>query len=136
MPASQAFVLMNLDLIAVPLQVGGTGVVTIYCGERRARQLRVAAVPAVAHDEAAGDCERMYAQSASGSRSSQRTTPPDSRSSKMHSSARNDWCRLAAFRRYPSLVPHASTYAARPSFDKELRYFSNLSMTTIYPWVK
>lgn len=39
MPASQAFVLMNLDLIAVPLQVGGAGVVTIYCGTRRADQL-------------------------------------------------------------------------------------------------
>lgn len=39
MPASQAFVLMNLDLVAVPLQVGGAGVVTIYCGEDRARQL-------------------------------------------------------------------------------------------------
>ena len=39
MPATQAFVLMNLDLIAVPLQVGATGVVTIYCGTRRAGQL-------------------------------------------------------------------------------------------------
>lgn len=130
------FVLMNLDLIAVPLQVEGAGTVTIYCGERRACQLLDAVEITAAHDEAAGDCERMYAQSASGSKSSQRTAPPDSRSSKMQSSARNDWCRLAAFRRYPSLVPHASTYAARPSFDKELRYFSNLSMTTIYPWVK
>lgn len=136
MPAPQAFVLMNLDLVAVPLQVGGAGVVTIYCGERRARQLRDAAELTAAPGEAAGDCERMYAQSASGSKSSQRTAPPDSRSSKMQSSARNDWCRLAAFRRYPSLVPHASTYAARPSFDKELRYFSNLSMTTIYLRVK
>jgi len=83
-----------------------------------------------------GDCARMYAQSASGSRSSHRTSPPDSRSSNMHSSARNDWCRLAAFRRYPSVVPHASTYAARPTFDKELRYLSNLSMHLLYPWVK
>jgi len=40
MPASQAFVLMNLDLIAVPLQVGAAGVVTIYCGQRRAAHLR------------------------------------------------------------------------------------------------
>lgn len=39
MPVSQAFVLMNLDLIAVPLQVGAAGVVTIYCGARRAGQL-------------------------------------------------------------------------------------------------
>jgi len=39
MPATQAFVLMNLDLIAVPLQVGGAGAVTIYCGARRADQL-------------------------------------------------------------------------------------------------
>lgn len=135
MPASQAFVLMNLDLIAVPLHVERAGTVTIYCGERRARQLLGAAEPA-AHDEPIDECERMYAQSASGSRSSQRTAPPDSRSSKMQSSARKDWCRLAAFRKYPSLVPHASTYAARPSFDKELRYFSNLSMTTIYLRVK
>lgn len=133
MPATQAFVLMNLDLVAVPLQVGGADVVTIYCGKRRARQLRDVTA---AHGITAGDCERMYAQSASGSKSSQRTAPPDSRSSKMQSSARNDWCRLAAFRRYPSLVPHASTYAARPSFDKELRYFSNLSMPVIYLRVK
>jgi len=82
------------------------------------------------------DWERMYAQSASGNKSSQRTMPPDSRSSKMQSSARNDWLRLAAFRRYPSLVPHAATYAARASFDKELRYLSNLSMYVIYPQVK
>ena len=39
MPATQAFVLMNLDLIAVPLQVGGAGLITIYCGARRASQL-------------------------------------------------------------------------------------------------
>lgn len=134
MPGSQAFVLMNLDLIAVPLQVGGAAV-TIYCGERRASQLLGGTEPTAPHEEPTGDCARMYAQSASGSRSSQRTAPPDSRSSRMQSSARNDWCRLAAFRRYPSLVPHASTYAARPSFDKELRYLSNLSMTTIYLWV-
>ena len=38
MPASQAFVLMNLDLIAVPLQVNG-GTFTVYCGSRRALQL-------------------------------------------------------------------------------------------------
>lgn len=38
MPATQAFVLMNLDLIAVPLQVGGA-FFTIYCGARRADQL-------------------------------------------------------------------------------------------------
>jgi len=38
MPATQAFVLMNLDLIAVPLQVGGA-FVTIYCGALRAAQL-------------------------------------------------------------------------------------------------
>ncbi len=82
------------------------------------------------------DWERMYAQSASGSRSSQRTAPEDSRSSKMQSSARNDWWRLAAFLRYPSVVPHAATYAARSSFDKELRYLSNLSMGILYPQVK
>ena len=34
-----AFVLMNCDLIAVPLQLGA-GVVTVYCGARRANQLR------------------------------------------------------------------------------------------------
>lgn len=83
-----------------------------------------------------GDCVRIYAQSASGSRSSQRTAPLDSRSSKMHSSARNDWWRLAAFRRYPSLVPQAETNAARSSLAKELRYLSNLSMGIIYPQVK
>ena len=136
MPVSQAFVLMNLDLIAVPLQVGGAGVVTIYCGQRRANQLLGDLAATEPDAEPTGDCARMYAQSASGSRSSHRTSPPDSRSSKMQSSARNDWCRLAAFRRYPSLVPHASTYAARPSFDKELRYLSNLSMSVIYLRVK
>jgi phage repressor protein C with HTH and peptisase S24 domain len=86
--------------------------------------------------EAPDDCERIYAQSASGNRSSQRTAPLDSRSSRMHSSARNDWWRLAAFRRYPSLVPQAETNAARSSFAKELRYLSNLSMGIIYPQVK
>lgn len=80
--------------------------------------------------------ERMYAQSASGKRSSQRTWPPDSRSSRMQSSARNDWWRLAAFRRYPSVVPHAVTYADRWPLDKEFRYLSNLSMSAIYPQVK
>jgi phage repressor protein C with HTH and peptisase S24 domain len=86
--------------------------------------------------KAPDDCVRIYAQSASGSRSSQRTAPLDSRSSKMHSSARNDWWRLAAFRRYPSLVPQAETNAARSSFAKELRYLSNLSIGIIYPEVK
>jgi len=43
MPATQAFVLMNLDLIAVSLHVSGAGLVTIYCGARRANQLRGAA---------------------------------------------------------------------------------------------
>ena len=33
-------------------------------------------------------------------------------------------------------MPHASTYAARRSLDKELRYLSNLSIDVIYPWVK
>lgn len=33
-------------------------------------------------------------------------------------------------------MPHASTYAARRSLDKELRYLSNLSMYVIYLWVK
>lgn len=49
MPASQAFVLMNLDLIAVPLQVGGTGVVTIYCGARRAGRLSAVAANTKEH---------------------------------------------------------------------------------------
>lgn len=82
------------------------------------------------------DCDRMYAQSASGRRSSQRTAPPDSRSSRMQSSARNDWCLLAALRRYPSVVPHAATYSIRASRDNEFRYLSNLSMSVIYPQVK
>lgn len=33
------FVLMNLDLVAVPLQVDPSRVVTVFCGERRASQL-------------------------------------------------------------------------------------------------
>jgi len=33
------FVLMNCELIAVPLQAGTAGAVTIYCGARRASQL-------------------------------------------------------------------------------------------------
>jgi hypothetical protein len=33
-------------------------------------------------------------------------------------------------------VPQADAYAARSSFDKELRYLSNLSMPLIYPQVK
>jgi hypothetical protein len=35
---SATFVLMNCDLVAVPLQVGGAAV-TLYCGARRASQL-------------------------------------------------------------------------------------------------
>lgn len=34
-----AWILMNCDLIAVPLQIKLGGVVTVYCGERRANQL-------------------------------------------------------------------------------------------------
>lgn len=41
MPATQAFVLMNLDLIAVPLQVGSSAF-TVYCGSRRASELLAA----------------------------------------------------------------------------------------------
>jgi hypothetical protein len=33
------FVLMNCDLVAVPLHAGLAGVITIYCGVRRATQL-------------------------------------------------------------------------------------------------
>lgn len=36
--SNAAFVLMNCDLVAVPLQVGGAAV-TLYCGARRASQL-------------------------------------------------------------------------------------------------
>jgi hypothetical protein len=38
--SSAAFVLMNCDLIPVPLQVGRSSIVTIYCGARRAIELR------------------------------------------------------------------------------------------------
>jgi hypothetical protein len=34
-----AFVLMNCDLVAVPLRVGATGVITVYCGAQRANDL-------------------------------------------------------------------------------------------------
>lgn len=74
MPTSQAFVLMNLDLIAVPLQVSGASVVTIYCGKRRATQLL---------DER----ERMYAQSTRLFMSSQRAAPSESFSISGHFSA-------------------------------------------------
>lgn len=37
--SNATFVLMNCDLIAVPLQLGCAGVVTVYCGSRRATQL-------------------------------------------------------------------------------------------------
>lgn len=37
--SNAAFVLMNCDLIAVPLHLGCAGVVTVYCGLRRATQL-------------------------------------------------------------------------------------------------
>lgn len=36
--SNATFVLMNCDLIAVPLQLGA-GVVTVYCGVQRANQL-------------------------------------------------------------------------------------------------
>lgn len=38
--SNAAFVLMNCDLVAVPLQAGGAGLITIYCGARRAAELR------------------------------------------------------------------------------------------------
>lgn len=138
--SNAAFVLMNCDLVAVPLQVGGAAV-TIYCGARRATQLLGPANNGFGSVDlrdmlATTACERMYAQSASGSRSSQRTAPPDSRSNEMQSSALNFWSRLTAFRRYPSVVPQAAAYAARASFSKELRYLSNLSIDVIYPQVK
>jgi len=38
--SSAAFVLMNLDLVAVPLQLDLGRVVTVYCGKRRATELR------------------------------------------------------------------------------------------------
>ena len=37
--SNAAFVLMNCDLVAVPMQLGA-GVVTIYCGMRRANELK------------------------------------------------------------------------------------------------
>jgi hypothetical protein len=37
--STTAFVLMNCDLVAVPLQVAAVGVVTVYCGKQRATQL-------------------------------------------------------------------------------------------------
>lgn len=40
--SNATFVLMNCDLVAVPLQLGA-GVVTVYCGARRASELREAA---------------------------------------------------------------------------------------------
>lgn len=43
------FVLMNCDLVAVPLQLDRGGSVTVYCGARRARQLLEA--PAALHSQ-------------------------------------------------------------------------------------
>lgn len=43
--SSAAFVLMNLDLVAVPLQLDPTRVVTVYCGKRRADELLTAPTP-------------------------------------------------------------------------------------------
>lgn len=40
--SNAAFVLMNCDLVAVPLQLGATGVVTVYCGAKRANELLAA----------------------------------------------------------------------------------------------
>jgi hypothetical protein len=38
--SNAAFVLMNCDLVAVPLQIDRGEVVTVYCGARRALQLQ------------------------------------------------------------------------------------------------
>lgn len=38
--SNAAFVLMNCDLVAVPLQLGAD-VVTVYCGQSRARELLI-----------------------------------------------------------------------------------------------
>ena len=94
MPATQAFVLMNLDLIAVPLQVGGAAV-TIYCGARRASQLLGdLATPLPALDveshplaSASSDRERTYPQSTRSFMSSQSAAPPESFSISGHFSA-------------------------------------------------
>ena len=39
MPASQAFVLMNLDLVAVTIPTHLGGLITVYCGVKRANKL-------------------------------------------------------------------------------------------------
>lgn len=78
--SNATFVLMNCDLVAVPLQLGA-GVVTVYCGVQRANQL-------VGGPELLSDARRLgcvtvgdanTARSDGGSNSKVETRPPVAR---------------------------------------------------------
>lgn len=82
-----AFLLLNRNLVAVPLQLGA-GVVTIYCGARRASQLRGT------KSGFASDARRpgfiggaTTARSEGGSKSNVGTRPPVAREITSHRSA-------------------------------------------------
>lgn len=89
--SNAAFLLMNCDLVAVSLQLGCAGVVTIYCGAQRARQL-VDAGPGLASDAlrfgwADADGGTTTARSDGGSKSYVGTRPPVAREIASHRSA-------------------------------------------------
>lgn len=81
--SNAAFVLMNLDLVAVPLQIGGAGLVTVYCGPQRAEQL----LSTTNGDADTDQCGRTAARNDAGSRSIVGTRPPVAREIASHRSA-------------------------------------------------
>ena len=80
MPATQAFVLMNLDLVAVPLYAGAAGVVTIYCGRHRASELLLATASQITREARTNHSHAGPDQSpALGHHSARREAPPAGR---------------------------------------------------------
>jgi hypothetical protein len=57
--SNATFVLMNCDLVAVPLQLERAGMVTIYCGPRRASQLLDAAHALISSQSLGGAAQRL-----------------------------------------------------------------------------
>jgi hypothetical protein len=76
-----AFVLLNCNLIAVPLQLGCAGAVTIYCGARRASQLlgKGGALSDARRPGCTAEGEATTARSDGGNKSNVETRPPVAR---------------------------------------------------------
>lgn len=77
--------------------------------------------------------ERTYDQSMSGRKSSQRTLPPDSRSSATAKSPPSLLPTYTALRKYPVVVPQRRAKAVRSVSDSDLRYARSVSITRTVP---